>query len=112
MPMKNKVIISCAVTGSVHTAVLSTALAWTPEGCRESIAAANAGAAILHLSRSGTRATVGRPVIGCSHVSCGLFMSAPMRLLTSRRRRYPYVPEERLAAALRFKPELCSLNMG
>jgi len=82
---KNKVIISCAVTGSVHTPSLSTALPWTPEAIAEqSIAAANAGAAILHLHARDPSA-VGRPVTRrCSHVSCGLFMSAPMRLLTSR----------------------------
>ena len=48
--MKNKVIISCAVTGSAHTPTMSDALPVTPqEIADQSIAAAKAGAAILHL---------------------------------------------------------------
>ena len=48
--MSNKVIISCAVTGSAHTPTMSDALPVTPEEIAEqSIAAAEAGAAILHL---------------------------------------------------------------
>ena len=46
----NKVIISCAITGSVHTPTMSAALPITPdEIAAQSIAAAEAGAAILHL---------------------------------------------------------------
>src|SRR6267154_2778624 len=46
----NKVIISCAITGSVHTPTMSAALPITPdEIAAEAIAAAEAGAAILHL---------------------------------------------------------------
>jgi len=45
-----KVIISCAVTGSVHTPSMSDALPITPEQiASQAIEAAEAGAAILHL---------------------------------------------------------------
>ena len=45
-----KVIISCAITGSVHTPSMSPHLPITPdEIARESIEAAEAGASILHL---------------------------------------------------------------
>ena len=48
--MKNKVIISCAITGGIHTPSLSDALPYTPADiAAQSIAAAEAGAAILHL---------------------------------------------------------------
>jgi uncharacterized protein (DUF849 family) len=48
--MKNKVIISCAITGGIHTPSLSDALPYTPiDIAAQSIAAAEAGAAILHL---------------------------------------------------------------
>ena len=61
--MSNKVIISCAVTGSAHTPTMSDALPVTPEEIAEqSIAAAEAGAAILHLHARIPR-TVGRPAI-------------------------------------------------
>ncbi len=46
----SKVIISCAVTGSVHTPTMSDNLPITPQQIAEqSIAAAEAGAAIIHL---------------------------------------------------------------
>ena len=48
--MARKVIISCAVTGSIHTPTMSPYLPVTPEQIAEqAIAAAEAGAAILHL---------------------------------------------------------------
>ena len=47
--MDNKVIISCAITGSIHTPTMSPYLPFTPEDiARQAIEAAEAGAAILH----------------------------------------------------------------
>src|ERR1044071_5367333 len=46
----NKVIITCAITGSIHTPTMSDALPITPDQIAEqAIDAAHAGAAILHL---------------------------------------------------------------
>ncbi len=46
----NKVIITCAVTGAIHTPTMSSALPYTPADItRQAIEAAEAGAAILHL---------------------------------------------------------------
>jgi len=57
----SKVIISCAVTGAVHTPTTSPHLPLTPEEiARQAIEAAQAGAAVLHLHardpRTGKRA--------------------------------------------------------
>src|ERR1700758_930558 len=50
MPLRGKVVITCAVTGSIHTPTMSPFLPLTPdEIARDAIAAADAGAAILHL---------------------------------------------------------------
>src|SRR5437762_11836706 len=50
MPLRGKVVITCAVTGSIHTPSMSPHLPLTPDQiAREAIAAAEAGAAILHL---------------------------------------------------------------
>ena len=50
MKKTNKVIITCAVTGSIHTPTMSEALPITPDQIAEqAIAAAEAGAAMLHL---------------------------------------------------------------
>src|SRR5580704_4863365 len=47
---KNKVIVSCAVTGSIHTPTMSPHLPLTPgDIARQAIDAAEAGASILHL---------------------------------------------------------------
>ena len=47
---RDKVIISCAVTGSVHTPTMSPHLPLTPDQIAgQAIEAAQAGAAILHL---------------------------------------------------------------
>ena len=47
---RHKTIITCAVTGSIHTPSMSPHLPVTPdEIARESIAAAEAGASIIHL---------------------------------------------------------------
>ena len=49
-PSRNKVIITCAITGSVHTPSMSPHLPVTPdEIARSAIEAAEAGAAIVHL---------------------------------------------------------------
>ena len=48
--MANKVVISCAITGSIHTPSMSPHLPVTPaEIAEQAIGAAEAGAAILHL---------------------------------------------------------------
>jgi uncharacterized protein (DUF849 family) len=112
--MSNKVIISCAVTGSAHTPSMSDALPVTPEEiAAQSIAAAKRGAAILHLHArvpedgrpTGDPDVFARflPVIRQStdaviNVTTG--GAATMKV------------SERLAAARRFQPEMCSLNMG
>src|SRR5215468_7682180 len=50
MPRGNRVIITCAVTGSIHTPSMSPHLPITAdEIAEEALAAAEAGAAILHL---------------------------------------------------------------
>src|SRR3974390_1609761 len=50
MALRGKVVITCAVTGSIHTPTMSPHLPLTPdEVARDAIAAAEAGASILHL---------------------------------------------------------------
>ena len=109
-----KVIISCAVTGAIHTPTMSPALPITPEEIAEqSIDAAEAGAAILHLharnpingSPTGDPDIFARflPIIrqGCNAVVNITTGGAPSMAI-----------DERLKGAIRFSPEMCSLNMG
>ena len=109
-----KVIITCAVTGAVHTPSMSEYLPLSPEQIAEqAIAAAEAGAAILHLHARD-------PIDGRPSPDPALFQQfvpaiaqatdAVINITTGGSTRMTL--EERLAYPLRLKPELCSLNMG
>ncbi len=110
----NKVIISCAVTGSVHTPSMSPYLPLTPDDIAlQSIEAAEAGAAILHLHAR-------NPADGSPTADPKVFdqfvprikaaTDAVINITTGGSTRMTL--EERLAYPLQAKPEMCSLNMG
>nr|WP_298688552.1 3-keto-5-aminohexanoate cleavage protein [uncultured Dongia sp.] len=109
-----KVIITCAVTGSVHTPTMSPYLPITPdEIAKESIAAAEAGASVIHLHARDPKD--GRPT-----PNPDVFMQFLPRIKQSCDAVINITTggslgmsmDDRLAAPLRAKPELCSLNMG
>ena len=107
------VIISCAITGAIHTPSMSPHLPITPEEIiTDSLAAAEAGAAILHLH---ARHRDGRP--DQSPEGFGEFLprikqstNAVVNITTGGS---PYMSvEERATPAATYQPELASLNMG
>jgi uncharacterized protein (DUF849 family) len=109
-----KVVITCAVTGSVHTPSMSPHLPVTPEQiASEAIAAAAAGASILHLHAR-------NPDDGRPTADPAVFMrflpvikqatDAVVNISTGGSSLMSL--DERLAAALAARPEMCSLNMG
>jgi uncharacterized protein (DUF849 family) len=110
----NKVIITCAVTGAIHTPTLSPGLPFTPvDIAAQAIAAARAGAAILHLhARNPTDGSpTGDPDVFAQFLpEIHASTDAVINLTTGGSP--DMTVEQRLAAALRFKPEMCSLNMG
>lgn len=110
----NKVVITCAVTGSIHTPTMSEYLPITPDEIAEqAIGAAEAGAAILHLHARDPKD--GRPT-----PDPDVFMGFLPRIKQSTDAvvnittggGHNMTLDERLAAPLRAKPEMCSLNMG
>jgi len=110
----NKVIISCAITGSIHTPTMSDALPITPDQIAEqSIGAAEAGAAILHLHARDPRD--GKPTPDPK-----MFMQFLPRIKQSTDAVINITTggsvhmtiEDRLAGPLQASPEMCSLNMG
>lgn len=110
----NKVIISCAVTGAIHTPSMSPYLPVTPQQiARASIEAAEAGAAIVHLHARD-------PVTGRPSQDVGLYReflapikaASPVVLNLTTGGSPTMALEERLQPALQLKPELASLNMG
>jgi uncharacterized protein (DUF849 family) len=105
----NKVIITCAVTGAIHTPTLSDGLPYTPADiAKQAIDAARAGAAILHLH---ARDPTGNPDVFAQFLpEIHAATDAVINLTTGGSPEMTV--EQRLAAALRFRPEMCSLNMG
>lgn len=112
--MPKKVIITCAITGAIHTPSMSPYLPITPEEIIDSsIAAAEAGAAIIHLHARDPKD--GRP--DQSPEAFGLFLpqvkqrtDAVINLTSGGS---PWMPVEgRVKPAKQYKPEVASLNMG
>ncbi len=112
--MANKIIISCAITGSIHTPTMSDALPITPDQiATQAIDAAKAGAAILHLHARDPKD--GRP-----SPDPNVFMQflprikqatdAVVNITTGGA--VTMTVEQRISAAQQLSPEMCSLNMG
>ncbi|MGB3424833.1 MAG: 3-keto-5-aminohexanoate cleavage protein [Castellaniella sp.] len=110
----NKVVITCAVTGAIHTPSMSPHLPITPEEIIEaSVEAAAAGAAVIHLHARDPH--TGRP--DQSPEAFAKFLP-PIKArtdavlnLTSGGSPYMTI-DERIRPSMVFKPELASLNMG
>jgi len=109
-----KVIISCAITGAMHTPTMSDALPITPARiAAESLEAAAAGAAIIHLHarKAADGEPTGNPDVFAQFLPEIHHRTDAVINLTTGGSPTMSVAD-RLAAALRFKPEMCSLNMG
>jgi uncharacterized protein (DUF849 family) len=111
---QDKVIISCAVTGSVHTPAMSPYLPLTPDDiAQQAIDAAHAGAAILHLHARDPgdgRPTPDPAVFDQFVPRIAAATDAVINITTGGSTRMTL--EERLAYPLQARPEMCSLNMG
>ncbi|MDH5748352.1 MAG: 3-keto-5-aminohexanoate cleavage protein [Rhodospirillales bacterium] len=110
----DKVIISCAVTGSIHTPSLSEYLPVTAdEIAQQAVGAAEAGAAILHLHAR--EPDDGKPT-GAPDVFMNFLprikqgCNAVLNITTGGG--LNMTVEQRLQAATSAQPEMCSLNMG
>jgi uncharacterized protein (DUF849 family) len=114
MAAARKVVITCAVTGSIHTPTMTPYLPITPdEIAQAAIGAAEAGAAIIHLHARDPKD--GRPTpdpevfmqfLPRIKQSC----DAVLNITTGGGAGMTVA--ERLAGALRAKPEMATCNMG
>jgi uncharacterized protein (DUF849 family) len=112
--MPRKIIITCAVTGAIHTPSMSPYLPVTPEEITEAaIAAAEAGAAILHLHARDpeTGKPDQRPEAFAPFLPRIKQRTDAVINLTTGGSPFMKV-DERAAPARVFKPEVASLNMG
>lgn len=111
---RQKTIITCAVTGAIHTPTMSDALPYSADDiASQAIAAAEAGASVLHLhARDPENGSVS---LNPDHF--GAFLprikqatDAVINISTGGSLKTTI--EDRIAPALKFSPEMCSLNMG
>lgn len=111
---RQKTIITCAVTGAIHTPTMSDALPYSADDiASQAIAAAEAGASILHLHARDPKN--GSVSLNPDHF--GAFLprikqatNAVINISTGGSLKTTI--EDRIAPALKFSPEMCSLNMG
>ncbi len=111
---KRKTIITCAVTGAIHTPTMSDALPYTADDiANQAIEAAEAGAAILHLHAR-------NPANGAVSIDPQHFMAFLPRIKQatdaviniSTGGSLKTTIGDRIAPARRVSPEMASLNMG
>ncbi|MGE4335738.1 MAG: 3-keto-5-aminohexanoate cleavage protein [Pigmentiphaga sp.] len=111
---RQKTIITCAITGAIHTPTMSDALPYLPDDIAgQAIEAAQAGAAILHLHARDPRdgsismkpedfarflPVIKQATSAVVNISTGGSMTSTI--------------SDRLAPAMAARPEMCSLNMG
>ncbi|MDO6962894.1 BKACE family enzyme [Rhizobium alvei] len=112
--MADKVIITCAITGSIHTPSMSPHLPVTADQITAaSIEAAEAGAAVIHLHAR-------HPDTGRPDQSPARFMEFLPRIKQQTNAILNITTgggmgmsiDERLAPALQLEPEVASMNMG
>ncbi len=112
--VKKKVIITCAITGAIHTPTMSNALPFTAEDiANQAIAAAEEGAAIVHLHARNPHN--GQVSLDPAHFKGFLpkikqATNAVINISTGGSLNTTI--EDRIEPAARTSPEMCSLNMG
>jgi len=111
---QGKVIITCAITGSIHTPTMSPHLPVTPEEIAEAaVGAAQAGAAIVHLHARNPED--GRPTQDPDVFLQFLPLikdNSDVVINVNTGGAPTMTVEERLQPALKLRPEVASLNMG
>lgn len=109
-----KVIITCAVTGSIHTPSMSPYLPVTPDEIADSaIAAAEAGAAIVHLHARDPRDGKPDQTPEAFEPFLRRIKSQTHAVLNLTTGGSPFMSvEERIRPACKWRPEIASLNMG
>ena len=109
-----KVIITCAVTGSIHTPSMSPHLPVTPQEIADAaVGAAEAGAAIVHLhARNPVNGEPVQDAESFEPILRSIKQRSACVINITTGGAATMTIEERLAPVAKFKPEVASLNMG
>lgn len=114
MAKQCKIIITCAVTGAIHTPTMSNALPYTYDDIStQAIEAAQAGASILHLHARNNE--TGAPSVDPNDFAPFLprIKQATNSVVNiSTGGSLTLSIQDRITPAKTFSPEMCSLNMG
>lgn len=110
----HKVIITCAVTGSIHTPTMSPHLPITAERIAEAaIGAAEAGAAVIHLHARDPKTGKPDQTPEAFEPFLRIIKQRSNCVVNLTTGGSPFMSvEERLRPAATFQPEVASLNMG
>ena len=114
MATKRKVIITCAVTGAIHTPSMSQYLPVTPSEIADAaIGAAEAGAAIVHLHARDPKTGKPDQTPEAFEPFLKIIKQSSNAVVNLTSGGAPWMKiEERIQPSIRFKPEVASLNMG
>lgn len=114
MARQKKTIITCAVTGAIHTPTMSDALPYTYDDiAQQAVEAAEAGASILHLHARNPE--TGAPSVDIKDFSpfLGRVKQATDAVVNiSTGGSLTLSIQDRIKPAKTFSPEMCSMNMG
>ncbi|NQY61601.1 3-keto-5-aminohexanoate cleavage protein [Cognatishimia sp.] len=114
MAKKQKTIITCAVTGAIHTPTMSDALPYTYDDiAKQAIEAAEAGASILHLHARDN--VTGAPSVNPDDFAAFLprvKQATDSVINISTGGSLTLSIQDRIKPAKTFSPEMCSMNMG
>ncbi len=114
MAKKNKTIITCAITGAIHTPTMSDALPYSADDiATQAIEAAEAGASILHLHARDNQ--TGAPSVDIDDFSAFLprvKQATDAVINVSTGGSLTLSIQERIKPAATFSAEMCSMNMG
>nr|WP_319388115.1 3-keto-5-aminohexanoate cleavage protein [uncultured Cohaesibacter sp.] len=114
MARQKKTVITCAITGGIHTPTMSDALPYTPDDlAAQAIAASEAGAAILHChARKAENGYISIDPKDFATYLPRIKQATDAVINISTGGSVLNTIEERIAPALTHSPEMCSMNMG
>nr|WP_085091698.1 3-keto-5-aminohexanoate cleavage protein [Azospirillum oryzae] len=114
MNMSRKVIITCAITGAIHTPTMSPHLPITPQEIADSaVEAAEAGAAIIHLHARNPETGQPDQTPEAFEGFLPIIKQRSNAVVNLTSGGSPWLSvQERVRPAARFKPEVASMNLG
>jgi len=110
----DKIVISCAITGSIHTPTMSPYLPITPEEiARNAIDAAKAGAAAVHIHARDPKTGAPSPDLNVfGEIIDRIRAESDVIICTTTGGGFGMTLEQRVSVVPKFKPELASFNQG